>query len=107
MGQSLYATYFVVPDSVWNSLPTKTYQNLLNNETLMISVSALMKMMIFILFSLSLKGILIHHCIGGSSSDRLLLSWSRYLSIRSIPPGFGKALRSKSTLLSALVGRFY
>ncbi|KAM7538285.1 hypothetical protein Aperf_G00000071630 [Anoplocephala perfoliata] len=40
MGTSLYATYFVVPDSVWNQLPANTYQNLLNNETLMISVLA-------------------------------------------------------------------
>ncbi|VDN98031.1 unnamed protein product [Rodentolepis nana] len=40
MGQSLYATYFVIADSVWNQLPEKTYQNLLNNETLLISVLA-------------------------------------------------------------------
>ncbi|VDM33707.1 unnamed protein product [Hydatigera taeniaeformis] len=38
MGKSLYATYFAVPDSVWNQLPPKTYQDLLNNETLMIDV---------------------------------------------------------------------
>uniref|UniRef100_A0A5K3EQQ8 FAS1 domain-containing protein n=1 Tax=Mesocestoides corti TaxID=53468 RepID=A0A5K3EQQ8_MESCO len=40
MGTTLFATYFVVPDSVWNKLPTKTYQDLLNNRTLMISVLA-------------------------------------------------------------------
>lgn len=38
MGKNLYATYFAVPDSVWNQLPPKTYQDLLNNETLMINV---------------------------------------------------------------------
>nr|CDS17272.1 fasciclin 1 [Echinococcus granulosus] len=40
MGKTLYATYFVVPDSVWNQLPPKTYQDLLDNETLMIKVLA-------------------------------------------------------------------
>ncbi|VUZ56287.1 unnamed protein product [Hymenolepis diminuta] len=40
MGQSLYATYFVISDSVWNQFPVKTYQDLLNNETLLISVLA-------------------------------------------------------------------
>ncbi|VDK38643.1 unnamed protein product [Taenia asiatica] len=38
LGKNLYATYFVVPDSVWNQLPPKTYQDLLDNETLMINV---------------------------------------------------------------------
>lgn len=42
MGQSLYATYFVISDSVWNQFPEKTYQDLLNNETLLISVSLLL-----------------------------------------------------------------
>ncbi|KAL5962410.1 hypothetical protein TSMEX_009864 [Taenia solium] len=41
LGKNLYATYFVVPDSVWNQLPSKTYQDLLDNETLMINVRVL------------------------------------------------------------------
>ncbi|KAL7064098.1 hypothetical protein AAHC03_04934 [Spirometra sp. Aus1] len=39
-GQGLYATYFVVPDSVWNQLPLEAYNNLLNNRTLLNEVLA-------------------------------------------------------------------
>lgn len=50
MGKSLYATYFVVPDSVWNQLPESTYQNLLDNETLMISVIIFSYMISYVIF---------------------------------------------------------